>query len=186
MEKRTKTQIVAESIGEAVKEEAAEQMISMSNMYHIGEIRILPMDKTEEFKTEKEARDYLTTELIEKDGKYYYRERGLDVYNPYALILFQYDASIIGYGILKDSEADGCTGRIDGKIINYKGYFQFFTVSIHNVEKITLNEIRQIDGHIEQFTNAKHHIDIKYYDAIYALLLKKQWEFCKKHCSSSI
>lgn len=33
MEKRTKTQIVAESIDEAVKEEAAGQMISMSNKY---------------------------------------------------------------------------------------------------------------------------------------------------------
>ena len=159
--------------------------MSNMNMYHIGEIRILPMDKTEEFKTEKEARDFLATELIERDGKYYYRERGLDVRNPYALILFQYDASIIGYGILKDSKADGDTGTIDGKIINYEGYFQFFTVSIHNVEKITLNEIQQIDGHIEQFTNAKHHIDIKYYDAIYNLLLKKQSMFCKNHSSSS-
>lgn len=158
----------------------------MSNMYHVGEIRILPMDKTEEFKTEKAARDFLATELIEKeDGKYYYRERGLDVRNPYTLILFQYDASIIGYGILKDSVAEGCTGIIDGKTINYEGYFQFFTVSIHNVEKITLNEIQQIDGHIE-FTNAKHHIDIKYYDAIYNLLLKKQSEFWKNHSISSL
>lgn len=149
----------------------------MSNMYHVGEIRILPMDKTEEFKTEKAAREFLATKLIEKeDGKYYYRERGLDVGNPYALILFQYDASIIGYGILKDNVAEGRTEPIDGKIVNYKGYFQFFTVSIHNVEKITLKEIQQIDGHIE-FTNAKHHIDIKNYDAIYKLLLEKQSEF---------
>lgn len=126
------------------------------------------------------------SKMFQREEQYYYRERGLDVSNPYVLILFQYDASIIGYGILKGSETDGHTETIDGKIVNYEGYFQFFTVSIHNVEKITLNEIREIDEDIKQFSNAKYHIDIECYDKIYALLRKKQCEFWEKYCSSSI
>lgn len=149
----------------------------MNNLYNIQEIRLLPMDKTEEFKTETATRKFLATELVQRDGKYYYREYGIRVENGYALILFQYNAKIIGYGILKDVVKMGRTGEIDGKTIQYNGYFQFFTVSIHNVADITSDELQQIDNKITEFSQAKRFIDMKYYDQIYNLLLQKQIEF---------
>ncbi len=149
----------------------------MKNPYRIREIRILPMDKKEEFKTEEDARKFLSTELVLRDGKYYYRERGIIIENEYALILFQYDASIIGYAMLNSIEKDVCTDIINGKVIQYNGYYQFFTLTIHNIANITLNEIQKIDKDVTRFSNSKWHIDIEHYNQVYDLLLKKQVEF---------
>lgn len=149
----------------------------MTNLYNIQEIRILPMDKKEEFKTEREVRKFLSVELIQKDGKYYYRKRGMSIEDTYTLILFQYDASIIGYGILKSVEPDPCTDIVNGKTIQYNGYFQFLAMSIHNISSISLKEIQQIDDRITQFSNSKWRIEIEYFDKIYNLLLEKQIEF---------
>ena len=149
----------------------------MSNMYNIQDIRLLPMDQKEEFKTEEDVRKFLAVDLIQSDGIYYYRERGIVVENSYALILFQYDASIIGYGILKDVVKDECTDVIDGKTIKYKGYLQFFTMSVHNVARITLAEISQISKNIKGFSQSKQFIDIRHYNQVYKLLLRKQTEF---------
>ena len=41
----------------------------MTNPYNVKEIRILPMDKKEEFKTKKEVREFLSVELIQKRWK---------------------------------------------------------------------------------------------------------------------
>ena len=151
----------------------------MTNLYNIQEIRILPMDKKEEFKTEEEVRKFLSVELIQKDGKYYYRERGINIQDAYTLVLFQYDASIIGYGILKSVESDPCTDVVNGKTVQYNGYFQFLAMSIHNISHISLREIQQIDGRIAQFSNSKWRIGLKHFDEVYSLLLKKQIEFSK-------
>lgn len=149
----------------------------MKNMYHIQEIRLLPMDKEEEFKTEADVRKFLAADLIQRDGKYYYRERGIIVENGYALILFQYDGAVIGYGVLKDVVKDECTDVIDGKTIEYKGYLQFFTISVHNVEKITLAEITKISNNIKKFSQSKQFIEMERFDQVYSLLRKKQIEY---------
>lgn len=149
----------------------------MTNPYNIGEIRILPMDKKEEFKTEEEVREFLSVELIKRDGKYYFRERGMDIKDGYALVLFQYDAAIIGYGILKDVESDICTDVVDGKTIQYNGYFQFLTMSIHNISRVALREVQQIEERITHFSNPKWRIGMEHFDEIYRLLLQKQAEF---------
>lgn len=151
----------------------------MANMYGIQEIRILPMDKKEEFKTENDVRKFLSTELIEGDGKYYYRKRGINIENRCALILFQYNKSIIGYGILHSVEKDELTGEINGKAVVYHGYLQFLTMSIHNISNIALEEIQEIDENITHFSNPKWYIGIEHYDKIYALLLQKQIEFAQ-------
>ncbi len=149
----------------------------MRNMYHIQEIRLLPMDKEEEFKTEADVRKFLAADLIQRDGKYYYRERGIIVENGYALILFQYDGAVIGYGVLKDVVKDECADVIDGKTIEYKGYLQFFTISVHNVEKITLAEITKISNNIKKFSQSKQFIEMERFDQVYSLLRKKQIEY---------
>lgn len=151
----------------------------MANPYNIREIRILPMDKKEEFKTEEEVREFLSVELIQRDGRYYYRERGIDIKDGYVLVLFQYDASIIGYGILKNVELDICTDVVNGKTIQYNGYFQFLTMTIHNISYIALRELQQIDDRITHFSNSKWRIKMDYFDEIYHLLLQKQAEFAQ-------
>ncbi len=151
----------------------------MTNPYNVKEIRILPMDKKEEFKTKKEVREFLSVELIQKDGKYYYRKRGMDIKDGYTLVLFQYDTSIIGYGILKDVESDICTDVVSGKTIQYNGYFQFLAMSIHNVSNVELREIQQIDDRITHFSNSKWRIGVEHFDEIYHLLLQKQVEFAQ-------
>ncbi|MCM1120526.1 MAG: hypothetical protein NC543_14330 [bacterium] len=151
----------------------------MNNSFDVKEIRILPMDKKEEFKTEEEVRKFLSVELIQRDGKYYYRERGMDIEDGCVLVLFQYDTAIVGYGILKDIESDICTHEINGKTIQYNGYFQFFAMSIHNVSHITLGEIQQIDDRITHFSNSKWRIGAEHFNKICHLLLQKQVEFEK-------
>ena len=155
----------------------------MGNLYNIQEIRILPMDKKEEFPTLEEARMFLAVELIQRDGKYYYRERGMSIKGDHALILFQYGTSIIGYGILEDVIPDICTDTINGKTVRYNGYFQFLTMSIHNISSISLNEVQQIDEKITHLSNPKWHIGMEHYDDIYHLLLQKQAEFIQNKIS---
>lgn len=150
----------------------------MINQYNIQKIRILPMDKREEFRTEEEVRRYLATELIEKDGKYSYREHGMDIDNSHVLVLFQYDNSIIGYGILNNVEKEIHSGKTNcGKEHQYKGYYNFFAISIHNIDPIKYQEIHDIDETVIPFSNAKQFIDITYFDKIYKLLRQKQVEF---------
>ena len=147
------------------------------------EIRILPMDRKEEFKTEEAARKFLSTELVQRNGKYYFRERGINVKNGYALILFQYGTSIIAYGVLESVEDDPIVDVIGGKKIQYNGYLKFFTMSIHNVANITLSEVQQIDKRITRFSNAKWYVGKEHfnqaYSEIYDLLLQKQAEFAQ-------
>lgn len=152
-------------------------------MYNIQEIRILPMDNKEEFRTEEDARKFLSTELIQFDGKYYYRKHGLIIKSEYALILFQYNNSIIGYGILHSIEKDEIIGIVNGEEVEYRGYLQFFAMSIHNISNITLVEIQEIDKNITRFSNSKWHIKIEHYHKIYDMLLQKQIDYEKSKLS---
>ena len=149
-------------------------------MININEIRILPMsNKDYESKTEYDARKFLSTALIERDGKYYYKSRAINIKDKYALILFQYNNTIIGYGVLEDIVRNPITEMADNKTIGYNGYLQFLTITIHNIHNIALQEIQAIDNAITSFSNAKQQIDIKYYYKIYELLLQKQLKYNK-------
>ena len=66
---------------------------------------------------------------------------------------------------------------VNGTTIRYNGYFQFLTMSIHNILHIALREFQQINEKIIHFSNAKRRIEMKYFDEIYHLLWRKQLEF---------
>lgn len=152
----------------------------MPNPYNIQAIRILPMDKKEEFLTEEEVRRFLSVELIlDQKGRYWYREQGMDIKNGYSLVLFQYDASIVGYGIAIKRVIDVCAAIVNGRKVQYNGYFQFLTMTVHNISRIELSEIQQIVPKITRFSQAKPTIEMEYYDDIYDLLLQKQVEFAE-------
>lgn len=79
--------------------------------------------------------------------------------------------------MLNSIEKDVCTDIINGKVVQYNGYYQFFTLTIHNIANISLNEIQKIDKSITHFSNPKWHIGMEHYNQVYDLLLKKQVEF---------
>lgn len=60
----------------------------MFEKYNIEEIRILTTSSELEFNTEEEIREYLGYTLPKaKGGKYWYRERGIEVKNKEVLAL---------------------------------------------------------------------------------------------------
>ena len=136
----------------------------MFREYDIKEIRILPMCNTEQkeygFENDDEVRNYLSEELpLTETGKYYYNERGIDLYDTDALILFQYGGRILGFGIFNDRNCDD-------------RYFQFYPESIHNVEEISADELRSIYPSFKRFVRMKK-IPLEYLKSI-ALLLEKK------------
>lgn len=84
----------------------------------IPEIRFLPISK-EVFNTYKEVVDFLSNRMCNKDGEYEYIRCKMR-YKENSLILFQYDAKLIGcarflrnvdYDLpIKDSEGNECCG----------------------------------------------------------------------------
>ena len=146
----------------------------MFRTYDIKEIRILPMCNTQQqkeygFENDDEVRDYLSEGLPSTEkGKYYYKERGIDLYDTDALILFQYGGRILGYGIYKDRNCDD-------------RYFQFYPESIHNVEEISADEVRSVYPSFKRFVRMQK-IPLDYLEAITPLLKRKQKLFvASKH-----
>jgi len=145
----------------------------MFRAYDIKEIYILPMcdkkQKTYGFMNDDEVRDYLSEELpLTKKGKYYYNEIGIDLYDTDALILFQYHAKILGYGVYNDRNCDD-------------RYFQFYPNSIHNVKAISAEELRAIYPDFKEFTRMKK-IPLSFLESISHLLKRKQKLFeASKH-----
>lgn len=140
----------------------------------IQEIRILPMDKKEAFQTEREVRAFLSHGLAEQDGKYYYRKRGIVLHKGNTLILFQYSNTIVGFGIIQNVVKQKYSEVLNGKIVEYHGYFQFIPESVHNIAQISWKELNKIDKNISVFSQAKQYIDIEHRNQIYGLLFKKQ------------
>ncbi len=90
-------------------------------------------------------------------------ERGNDLYDTDALILFQYGGKILGFGIVQDRNSDD-------------RYFQFYPESIHNVEQISADELRSVYPSFKRFVRMKK-IPLKYLKSITLLLEKKQKSF---------
>lgn len=137
----------------------------MFRTYDIKEIRILPMcnekQKDYGFVDDDHVRNYLSEKLpLTEEGKYYYNERGIDLYDTNALILFQYNGKIMGYGIYKDRNCDG-------------RYFQFYPDSIHNIEVISAEELRSVYPSFKGFTRMQK-IPLDFLKPITFLLEKKQ------------
>lgn len=96
----------------------------------IPEIRILPMGK-EEFPSIDECKLFLTKEMPDIGNLFYYRTHNMITqYN--SLILFQYDARIIGYGFFESEKEED-----DGE---YKGYYKFINNSIKYLSRPITNQ----------------------------------------------
>ena len=117
-----------------------------NNKYDITKIRLLPMSNTrfeEDFKDEKDVRRFLAHRLPkEENGECWYLEKGINFPNDTeALVLFQYNAKLIGCGILYQRKK--VIEEYDGNI--YHGKLCFYPESIINIDSITFEEIKEID-----------------------------------------
>lgn len=139
----------------------------------IPEIRVLPMDKNNEFKTYEAAVNFLTKEMVERKGKYQYKKRGM-ICNENSLVLFQYDSKLIGCArLLKRIKYN--EPIIYSKKDICKGCFRFDIDSIVIFdEPITESEIRSIDDHLVELENVKQSIKIKYLKSVLKLIHNKK------------
>lgn len=130
--------------------------------YHIEQIRLLPMGQKPEsgFPTEEAAREFLAGEFSE-DGVYVYEKKGLNIRDQDALILFQYDGGIIGYGVFQSR--------------NYEeGYQQFYPESVHNTERISSVELKAVCPEFNCFGQGMTKLDIESLAPLSVLLKVKQ------------
>lgn len=152
-----------------VLEKSWKDTIIMFEGYNITQIRFLPMNNENDdygFTSEKSVREFFSKELV-KDGKYYYGAKGLNIYDQDALILFQYNANIIAYGVLMTRNYDD-------------GYYQFYKESIHNVEKISSAEFKAVNPDFKRFGNYMGDVNIELLEPISTLLKNKQEVFENK------
>lgn len=136
----------------------------MFKNYQIKRIQLLPMSDREDdngFADEEEVREFLDSELAENDGIYGYNERGIDLEDTDALILFQFHNNVIGYAIYQTRNRE-------------EKYYKFYTDSIYNTEKITADELSKAVPDFTHFSRVKQIIDMQYLDAIFLLLEKKK------------
>ncbi len=153
----------------------------MFNNYNIKEIRCLPMDSQYEFINEDEVREFFNTGLAEQGGRYYYQQRGINLKDTKALVLFQYNGNIVAYGIFITREKEVVTGESHGKQITYNGYNLFDIESIHNIEKISSEEFRVLNPAFKRFSQSMQKTDIKLLNPLLRLLEKKRKAFEDKN-----
>lgn len=130
--------------------------------YQIQQIRLLPMSRKDEFgcPTEEAARAFLAGELSE-DGVYVYEQKGLNIKDQDALILFQYNGGVIGYGVFR--------------FRNYaEGYQQFYPESVHNTERISSVELKAVCPDFNRFGQDMKKLDIACLEPLSVLLKVKQ------------
>ncbi len=138
----------------------------MFEKYDIKEIRILTTSSELEFGTEEEIRKYLRYELPKyHEGKYWYREKGIDVHNKDILVIFWYRNHGLGCGILHDRcpEQDGV----------YNGYLSFYPETIFNICPISEKEIHCLSDIPKQVIQGTPKVDIKALGDILKLIYKK-------------
>lgn len=139
----------------------------MFENYKIKRIQLLPMSDKENdngFEDENEVRDFLDRELAENDGVYGYNEKGIDLEDTDALILFQFQNNIVGYGVYQTRNRE-------------ERYYKFYADTIYNTEKISADELGKIIPEFTHFSRVKQIIDMQYFDVISLLLQKKKNTF---------
>lgn len=143
--------------------------------YAIQEIRLLPMDDQIEFPTWKSVREFLAAGLASQDWEYWYHERGIDLENTDALVLFQYKASIVGYGVFMTRKKEGpCSEMVNGQLLTYHGYNKFYPNSVENIDPITASEFTRIVPKFRKFCQSMQKIDLSHLAEISHLLQYKQ------------
>lgn len=147
----------------------------MFEKYDIKEIRILTTSSELEFNTEKEIRKYLGYTLPKvEEGKYWYRERGIDVENEDILVIFWYRNKGIGCGILHN--------RTKEKNGDSRGFLSFYPETIFNIDGITEDEIHCFSDMPKQVLQGSPKIDMKALDKILNLIYEK-WRKYSESCS---
>ena len=133
----------------------------MFEKYDIKEIRILTTSSELEFGTEKEIREYLKYGLPkENEGRYWYRERGIDVKDMDILVIFWYRNKGIGCGILHDRNKQ-------------EGFLSFYPETVFNTSYITIEEIHCFSNIPAEVIQGSPKIDIKALKSILNLIEKK-------------
>lgn len=147
----------------------------MFSNYAIQEIRLLPLSKEKEFPTWNDVTDYLDHDLpVKYNWKFWYREKGIDLENTDALILFQYDAQIVGHGVFKTRVAiEQPPEMVRGELVIYHGYNEFYPNSVRRIHPITSQELTVIAPDFRRFSRMKK-IDLKYLAQICQLLKQKE------------
>lgn len=142
----------------------------MFEKYDIKEIRILTTSSELEFESEEAIRDFLKYGLPKEcEGKYWYRERGIDVNddNKDILVLFWYKNKGVGCGILHDREI------FKEKIEAYNGIMCFYPETIFNIDEITEDEIHRFSDIPKQVLQGSPKVDIKALEQILNLIYEK-------------
>ena len=143
-------------------------------MTEINEIRMFPLTDDPDCSSRIKLKKYLTKKLPEtQEGRFYYPNNpGIEEFKENTLVLFRYEAEIIGCGI-----ATG-VNKEDEKTENgreYNGYFQFIPESIKYFpsKPITKDDIIY-STNIERMSQGKQIIDLEYLKEIKRLLKQRK------------
>lgn len=144
----------------------------MFDNYNIGEIRILVASSELEFSNVADFRNYLKYTLPKKqEGKYQYREKGIDLLEGDAdiLVIFWYQNKGVGCGVLRARRkysADEITGV-------YNGVLEFYPETIFNVAEISEQEIHQYSAIPKSIVQGSPKVDVKELHSIKNLIYRK-------------
>lgn len=137
----------------------------MFEKYNIEEIRILPTSSKLEFGTEEEIREYLGYTLPKvEEGKYWYRERGIEINDKNILVIFWYRNKGIGCGILHGRDKE-------------KGFLSFYPETVFNISGITEDEIHRFSDIPTKVKQGSPKVDIKALEDILNLIYEKWKEY---------
>ena len=111
--------------------------IFKDDILHIKEIRILPMSKDGILPCNT-IKEFFCEEMVNRDNIYYYKRNTMNIPKG-TLVLFQFQAQLVGYGIYEYSS----TNILDKEILDkgYVGYYKFFNDSIVLFETPIPNKI---------------------------------------------
>lgn len=131
----------------------------------IREIRFLPMSKS----VVPDIEQFITITMPNRGGTYYYKSKMNCPSNT--LVLFQYDAKIVGYAVYSDLVELSNPLTIDGE--EYSGYYQFEPNTITFLHKpITKEDIISIDPTFKAFGQSAQKRPLGLLPAIFTLIKK--------------
>ncbi len=141
-------------------------------MDSIPEIRIIPMSKSKEFESkpiETVQQEYFIDELINRDNcLYFFRNVGINCALN-ALLLFQYDNSIIACAKLKGIKR--YENPMDGI---YRGALALEKSSIRIFNPIAADELHAVDPEFKKFNQVKQSLNIDCLPRLFALISRKE------------
>lgn len=146
----------------------------MFEKYDIKEIRILITNSELEFENRKKIRKYLRDELPkEQEGRYWYRERGIDVENKDTLVIFWHQKEGVGCGILHDREKE-----VNGE---YNGFLCFYPETVFNISPISEDEIHRLSDIPKEIVQGSPKVDIGALEGVLNLIYEK-WRSYSEQC----